>query len=87
MLQCCPTVIRILTTSLYMFVKFQDFLLQNVLSWFKHFDVFLMIRRPPRSTLDRSSAASDVYKRQVHDPGFRRLDRGGDQVLRRGSDL
>ena len=25
-----------------------------------------MIRRPPRSTLDRSSAASDVYKRQ-HD--------------------
>ena len=27
---------------------------------------FLMIRRPPRSTLDRSSAASDVYKRQKH---------------------
>src|SRR5678816_422268 len=31
-----------------------------------------MIRRPPRSTLDRSSAASDVYKRQslhdVYDP-------------------
>ena len=26
---------------------------------------FLMIRRPPRSTLDRSSAASDVYKRQL----------------------
>ena len=27
-----------------------------------------MIRRPPRSTLDRSSAASDVYKRQeLHD--------------------
>ena len=25
----------------------------------------LMIRRPPRSTLDRSSAASDVYKRQA----------------------
>src|SRR5678815_3210008 len=25
-----------------------------------------MIRRPPRSTLDRSSAASDVYKRQMH---------------------
>ena len=23
-----------------------------------------MIRRPPRSTLDRSAAASDVYKRQ-----------------------
>ena len=31
-----------------------------VLSFF----FFLMIRRPPRSTLDRSSAASDVYKRQ-----------------------
>src|SRR5678816_2345959 len=27
-----------------------------------------MIRRPPRSTLDRSSAASDVYKRQREDP-------------------
>ena len=27
-----------------------------------------MIRRPPRSTLDRSSAASDVYKRQLDDP-------------------
>src|SRR5678810_65664 len=25
----------------------------------------LVCRRPPRSTLDRSSAASDVYKRQV----------------------
>src|SRR5678815_3296248 len=24
-----------------------------------------MMRRPPRSTLDRSSAASDVYKRQM----------------------
>ena len=29
-----------------------------------HSFFFLMIRRPPRSTLDRSSAASDVYKRQ-----------------------
>src|SRR5678815_4931420 len=28
-----------------------------------------MIRRPPRSTLDRSSAASDVYKRQVYGAG------------------
>ena len=28
-----------------------------------------MIRRPPRSTLDRSSAASDVYKRQVNNGG------------------
>src|SRR5678809_1190442 len=31
--------------------------------------LFLMIRRPPRSTLDRSSAASDVYKRQPHGKG------------------
>ena len=31
---------------------------------------FLMIRRPPRSTLDRSSAASDVYKRQVENNLF-----------------
>ena len=31
---------------------------------------FLMIRRPPRSTLDRSSAASDVYKRQEQICGF-----------------
>ena len=28
-----------------------------------------MIRRPPRSTLDRSSAASDVYKRQGDNAG------------------
>ena len=28
---------------------------------------FLMIRRPPRSTQSRSSAASDVYKRQPTD--------------------
>src|SRR5450756_2797700 len=36
-----------------------------------------MIRRPPRSTQSRSSAASDVYKRQiqVHTPG------GGGVVL------
>ena len=33
------------------------------------FVFFLMIRRPPRSTLDRSSAASDVYKRQAHATG------------------
>eukprot|EP01017_Pseudomicrothorax_dubius_P012336 TRINITY_DN15017_c0_g1_i3.p1 TRINITY_DN15017_c0_g1~~TRINITY_DN15017_c0_g1_i3.p1 ORF type:complete len:219 (+),score=38.35 TRINITY_DN15017_c0_g1_i3:72-728(+) len=29
-----------------------------------------MIRRPPRSTQSRSSAASDVYKRQVHGQGL-----------------
>src|SRR5450756_2664516 len=28
-----------------------------------------MIRRPPRSTQSRSSAASDVYKRQPRNPG------------------
>ena len=31
---------------------------------------FLMIRRPPRSTLSASSAASDVYKRQAEGPWF-----------------
>src|SRR5678815_5448011 len=35
-----------------------------------------MIRRPPRSTLDRSSAASDVYKRQLLD----QFVRGGSQA-------
>ena len=30
-----------------------------------------MIRRPPRSTLDRASAASDVYKRQALQSGAR----------------
>ena len=40
---------------------------------------FLMIRRPPRSTLDRSSAASDVYKRQVQAHG-----QVGDQDLQEG---
>ena len=34
-----------------------------------------MIRRPPRSTLDRSSAASDVYKRQA--PVIHRLASSG----------
>ena len=31
------------------------------------FVFFLMIRRPPRSTQSRSSAASDVYKRQLEE--------------------
>src|SRR5678810_158447 len=37
-----------------------------------------MIRRPPRSTLDRSSAASDVYKRQsINKPvGIKILSKG-----------
>ena len=34
---------------------------------------FLIIRRPPRSTQSRSSAASDVYKRQALDIGQRIL--------------
>ena len=32
--------------------------------------LFLMIRRPPRSTLSSSSAASDVYKRQIVTSGL-----------------
>ena len=35
-----------------------------------------MIRRPPRSTLDRSSAASDVYKRQI----LSRMKRNGFEI-------
>ena len=55
-----------------------------------------MIRRPPRSTLDRSSAASDVYKRQgLHDVdalaaggGGERFRRGGGRLRRgRGCDI
>ena len=42
---------------------------------------FLMIRRPPRSTLDRSSAASDVYKRQGLPVG---ADGGGGAVSEGG---
>ena len=34
---------------------------------------FLMIRRPPRSTQSRSSAASDVYKRQFQYGGGKEL--------------
>ena len=34
--------------------------------------VFLMIRPPPKSPLDRSPAASDVYKRQDHGWALRR---------------
>ena len=36
-----------------------------IVFFFLFFFFFLRIRRPPRSTLDRSSAASDVYKRQL----------------------
>ena len=49
-----------------------------ILTWVLHLSVlvffFLMIRRPPRSTLDRSSAASDVYKRQEHVVGVFRVN-------------
>ena len=38
---------------------------QNSLTFQKLHIFFLMIRRPPRSTLSSSSAASDVYKRQI----------------------
>ena len=36
------------------------------MGWYVRDVFFLMIRRPPRSTQGRSSAASDVYKRQIH---------------------
>ena len=41
--------------------------MEKIISHLQYFFVsfFLMIRRPPRSTLSSSSAASDVYKRQV----------------------
>ena len=38
-----------------------------------------MIRRPPRSTLDRSSAASDVYKRQGL-PATTRIEARGNRI-------
>eukprot|EP00658_Telonema_sp_P-2_P062300 TRINITY_DN50967_c0_g1_i1.p1 TRINITY_DN50967_c0_g1~~TRINITY_DN50967_c0_g1_i1.p1 ORF type:complete len:122 (-),score=37.69 TRINITY_DN50967_c0_g1_i1:25-390(-) len=40
-----------------------------------------MIRRPPRSTLSSSSAASDVYKRQVKREALNTTDLLGDRVL------
>ena len=40
-----------------------------------------MIRRPPRSTLDRSSAASDVYKRQDVDGLINACDAGREGEL------
>src|SRR5678815_3896221 len=44
-----------------------------------------MIRRPPRSTLARSSAASDVYKRQTQKGGT--LSGGEQQMLAIGRAL
>ena len=40
-----------------------------------------MIRRPPRSTLDRSSAASDVYKRQLLKEQIERLEAEKKMIL------
>src|SRR5678815_280829 len=48
-----------------------------------------MIRRPPRSTLDRSSAASDVYKRQGSAPCIPRncWQRCSDRLCLENADL
>ena len=43
-------------------MKLSQYYLDILLDIFLFF--FLKIRQPPRSTLDLSSAASDVYKRQ-----------------------
>ena len=40
-------------------------MLEVLMSWSIGVFFFLMIRPPPRSTQSRSSAASDVYKRQI----------------------
>ena len=42
-------------------------------TWYGCCFFFLMIRRPPRSTQSRSSAASDVYKRQALERGLEDL--------------
>ena len=51
-------IIYSLLTSLWIYYLFCFF-------FFLFFFFFLMFRRPPRSTQSRSSAASDVYKRQL----------------------
>src|SRR5674536_392128 len=43
--------------------------------------LFLIIRRTPRSTLSSSSAASDVYKRQLGRPDVRRVGTLGMRLL------
>ena len=59
-----------------MIVDADDTWCEWVMQWMKRNDMmcrvffFLMIRRPPRSTQSRSSAASDVYKRQSIDDYF-----------------
>ena len=50
------------------FLRFSVMCLLPIYVSYVLFFFFLMIRRPPRSTQSRSSAASDVYKRQLpHD--------------------
>src|SRR5680860_1231849 len=44
--------------------KYPYIIFRFIFFFFIFFFFFLMIRRPPRSTQSRSSAASDVYKRQ-----------------------
>ena len=46
-----------------------------------------MIRRPPRSTLDRSSAASDVYKRQVDEQGNAVMDGEMGEIQIKGNNV
>ena len=47
--------------------NYSNDIVRPLVYFFKVLDIFfLMIRRPPRSTQSRSSAASDVYKRQVY---------------------
>ena len=50
------------------------------------FFFFVMIRRPPRSTQGRSSAASDVYKRQLPGSGMRGR-RGGNALKQEETSL
>ena len=57
-----PNLIHILMTPMYFNYKLIKLGAPFPFNFF-----FLMIRRPPRSTLSSSSAASDVYKRQELD--------------------
>ena len=70
MFYCLCTLSRINYFNLVMSLKVNIHILYGYLTFIGELSYiivffFLMIRRPPRSTLDRSSAASDVYKRQV----------------------
>ena len=62
---------RISSSSVIHFVPLLLYVLYFTVPFDSVFFFFLMIRRPPRSTLDRSSAASDVYKRQVTEHAVR----------------